>query len=92
MRSVSFLQAKAGITKEILEHMERHSKELSKGRKKRVMPAGLASPQEMETLSLISSHPLHKSTKVCPHIRETLTCVKKMTYFVNALACVVQGS
>jgi hypothetical protein len=44
--------------------MERHSKELSKGRKKRIMPAGLATPQEIEGLSLLSSHPLHKSTKV----------------------------
>jgi hypothetical protein len=44
--------------------MEAKSKELSKGRKKRVMPAGLATPEEIRGLALLSSHPLHKSTKV----------------------------
>ena len=61
------LQAKAGITPEIAEHMAQHSKELSKGRKKRTMPAGLASREELENLTLISSHPLHKSTKARIH-------------------------
>ena len=58
------IQAKAGITKEIGEHMTEHSKVLSKGRKKRVMPEGLATVDEIEKLGLLSSHPLHKSTKV----------------------------
>jgi hypothetical protein len=58
------IQAKAGITKEVGEHMTEHSKVLSKGRKKRVMPEGLATVDEIEKLGLLSSHPLHKSTKV----------------------------
>lgn len=49
--------------------MLEHSKALSKGRKKRIMPASLATPQDIEAFSLISSHPLHKSTKVrCIHL------------------------
>ena len=44
--------------------MTEHSKVLSKGRKKRVMPEGLATVDEIEKLGLLSSHPLHKSTKV----------------------------
>ncbi|BDA49495.1 Pre-mRNA-processing factor 19 [Coccomyxa sp. Obi] len=56
-------RAKAGITEEVSNHMLEHSKELSKARKKRVMPAGLATAQEIEAFSLLSSHPLHKSTK-----------------------------
>ncbi len=60
----NFSQAKAGITREVGEHMTEHSKVLSKGRKKRVMPEGLATVDEIEKLGLLSSHPLHKSTKV----------------------------
>ena len=63
-RKVSVVQAKAGITEDVSNHMLEHSKELSKARKKRVMPAGLATAQEIEAFSLLSSHPLHKSTKV----------------------------
>lgn len=63
-RAHDSVQAKAGITKEIGEHMTEHSKVLSKGRKKRVMPEGLATVDEIEKLGLLSSHPLHKSTKV----------------------------
>ncbi len=58
------VQAKAGITEDVSNHMLEYSKELSKARKKRVMPAGLATSQEIEAFSLLSSHPLHKSTKV----------------------------
>ena len=57
-------QAKAGITKEIEEHMSEASKELSKSRKKRVMPEGLAAPEDIEGFAQLSSHPLHKTTKV----------------------------
>ncbi|CAL5224503.1 g7199 [Coccomyxa viridis] len=56
-------RAKAGITKEIGEHMTEQSKVLSKGRKKRVMPEGLASVDDVKNFGLLSSHPLHKSTK-----------------------------
>ncbi len=58
------MQARAGITKEIGEHMTEQSKVLSKGRKKRVMPEGLASVDDIKNFGLLSSHPLHKSTKV----------------------------
>ena len=61
---LSASQAKAGISKEIVEHMTEQSKVLSKGRKKRVMPEGLASVDDVEKFGLLSSHPLHKSTKV----------------------------
>lgn len=44
--------------------MTEQSKVLSKGRKKRVMPEGLASVDDVEKFGLLSSHPLHKSTKV----------------------------
>lgn len=57
-------QVKAGIPTDVGEHMAEHSKDLSKQRKKRVMPTGLASAQDIEAFSLISSHPLHKTTKV----------------------------
>lgn len=68
------VQAKAGITEDVSSHMLEHSKELSKARKKRVMPAGLATAQEIEAFSLLSSHPLHKSTKVaCLFWQHSLT-------------------
>ncbi|EIE19108.1 spliceosome component, nuclear pre-mRNA splicing factor [Coccomyxa subellipsoidea C-169] len=54
---------RAGIPAEVSSEMLEHSKALSKGRKKRIMPASLATPQDIEAFSLISSHPLHKSTK-----------------------------
>lgn len=70
--------------------MERHSKELSKGRKKRVMPAGLASAQEIETLSLISSHPLHKSTKVwLAHVDGSLMCAEWVYTLAFIPVCIV---
>jgi hypothetical protein len=39
------------------------SQELSKGRKKRVMPPGLATPADIGAFAQLSSHPLHKTTK-----------------------------
>ena len=44
--------------------MSEASKELSKSRKKRVMPEGLAAPEDVEGFAQLSSHPLHKTTKV----------------------------
>ena len=74
------LQAKAGITKEIQDHMTEHSKVLSKGRKKRVMPEGLATVDELEKFGLLSSHPLHKSTKVSAlTLRSALSCIISRT-------------
>ena len=63
-RLMTVPQAKAGITKDIQDHMTEASKVLSKGRKKRVMPEGLATVDDIEKFGLLSSHPLHKSTKV----------------------------
>jgi len=40
------------------------SAELSKGRRKRPMPAGLASAGTIEQFGLLSSHPLHKTSEV----------------------------
>ena len=73
---MSVLQAKAGITKEIQDNMTEASKALSKGRKKRVMPEGLATVDEIEKIGLLSSHPLHKSTKVrALTLHSALPCV-----------------
>ena len=73
---MSVLQAKAGITKEIQDNMTEASKVLSKGRKKRVMPEGLATMDEIESFGLLSSHPLHKSTKVrALTLHSALPCV-----------------
>ncbi len=58
--------------------MTEQSKVLSKGRKKRVMPEGLASVDDVKNFGLLSSHPLHKSTKVgrhaCPAFAEAPLC------------------
>lgn len=67
-------QAKAGITKEIVDQMMEQSKVLSKGRKKRVMPEGLASVDDIEKFGLLSSHPLHKSTKVSSPLHIGVLC------------------
>ena len=78
------LQAKAGITKEIQDHMTEHSKVLSKGRKKRVMPEGLATVDELETFGLLSSHPLHKSTKVSAlMLHSALSCISRRSMLVE---------
>jgi len=57
------LQAKAGITDDIIEVLTNTSAELSKGRRKRPMPAGLATPESIGTYGLLSSHPLHKTAE-----------------------------
>lgn len=56
-------RAKAGITDDIIEVLTSTSAELSKGRRKRPMPAGLASPSSIEQYGLLSSHPLHKTSE-----------------------------
>ena len=79
---MSVLQAKAGIPKEIQDNMTEASKALSKGRNtlrgcsKRAMPEGLATVDEIEKIGLLSSHPLHKSTKVrALTLHSALPCV-----------------
>ena len=62
--SMCCLQAKAGITDDIIEVLTTTSAELSKGRRKRPMPAGLASAGTIEQYGLLSSHPLHKTSEV----------------------------
>jgi hypothetical protein len=56
-------QAKAGITEDIVARMTEHSTVLSKGRKKRAMPATLATPEDVGGLALLGCHPLHKTAK-----------------------------
>lgn len=58
------MQAKAGITQDIIEVLTATSAELSKGRRKRPMPAGLAAPGSFDHYKLLSSHPLHKTSEV----------------------------
>ncbi|KAK9866225.1 hypothetical protein WJX84_007807 [Apatococcus fuscideae] len=56
-------KAKAGITPDIIEAMTACNAELSKGRKKRVTPAGTAAMDDIRSFSLLSAIPLHKTTQ-----------------------------
>lgn len=58
------VQAKAGITEDIIDVLTSTSADLSKGRRKRPMPAGLAAPGSFDHYKLLSSHPLHKTSEV----------------------------
>lgn len=58
------MQAKAGITDDIIEVLTATSAELSKGRRKRPMPPGLAAAGSFDHYKLLSSHPLHKTSEV----------------------------
>ena len=58
------MQAKGGITPDIVEVLTATSTELSKGRRKRPMPAGLAAPASFDHYKLLSSHPMHKTSEV----------------------------
>lgn len=58
------LQAKAGITDDIIEVLTATSADLSKGRRKRPMPPGLAAPGSFDHYKMLSSHPLHKTSEV----------------------------
>lgn len=63
-------KAKAqGITAEVVAAMTTLSKELSKSRKKRQAPPTLATPDEIEKYTCITSQPLHKTAK------QGITCV-----------------
>lgn len=57
------VQVKAGITPEIVEAMTKHSSTLSKMRKKRQVSETLATPDEVATLDLEGTYPLHKTTQ-----------------------------
>ena len=57
------VQVKAGITPEIVEAMTKHSSTLSKMRKKRQVSETLATPDEIATLDLEGTYPLHKTTQ-----------------------------
>lgn len=58
------VQAKAGITDDIIEVLTATSADLSKGRRKRPMPPGLAAPGSFDHYKMLSSHPLHKTSEV----------------------------
>lgn len=63
-RKIVWVQAKAGITDDIIEVLTATSTELSKGRRKRPMPPGLAAPGSFDHYKLLSSHPVHKTSEV----------------------------
>lgn len=56
-------KSKGGITASVISTMTSLSKELSKGRKKRQVSETLASKETVESFSLLSSQPLHKTTQ-----------------------------
>lgn len=58
------VQAKGGITPDIVDAMTKHSATLSKSRKKRQISETLATPDEVANLALAGSFPLHKTTQV----------------------------
>jgi len=59
-------RAKSGITEEALTLMTETSAQLSKGRKKRAIPEGTATGEDIASMALSSSHPLHQINKVTP--------------------------
>lgn len=54
---------KLEISSEIIEELTKLSMDLSKARKKRQISPTLATADEISTYSLLSSHPLHKTTQ-----------------------------
>lgn len=53
---------KAGIPDDVIADMAEVNAVLSKGRKKRPLPDNLATSEDLVTLALTGSHPLHKTT------------------------------
>jgi pre-mRNA-processing factor 19 len=51
-----------GLPEAVVEELAAVSTDLSKGRKKRQVPAGTASVEQLEGYSLQGSYPLHKTT------------------------------
>ncbi len=58
------MQVKAGISEEIIDVMTNTNAELSKGRRKRSVPAGTAAMDDVRSFSLLNTIPLHKTTQV----------------------------
>jgi hypothetical protein len=59
------MQGMPGITSEVVEVLSQTSVELSKTRKgKKVAPATLATPDDLERFSLLASQPLHSTKQV----------------------------
>ena len=58
------LQAKGGITSDILEAMTAEHKTLSSRRKKRQISETIATPDEVSSMNLAGSFPIHKTTQV----------------------------
>ena len=63
-RHAVLVQAKAGITPDIVEAMSALSTNLSATRKKRAISPHLTPVEAMQNFSLLGSHPLHKTTQV----------------------------
>ncbi|GLI62339.1 hypothetical protein VaNZ11_004953 [Volvox africanus] len=55
-------KAKGGIPEDIIADMVEINATLSKGRKKRPLPDTLATPEDLASLTLSGSNPLHKTT------------------------------
>lgn len=58
------VQAKGGITSDILEAMTAEHKTLSSRRKKRQISETIATPDEVSSMNLAGSFPIHKTTQV----------------------------
>ena len=57
------VQAKGGITPDIVEALSENNKTLQKLRRKRQIPETLATPEEVSRLDLAGSFPIHKTTQ-----------------------------
>ena len=55
-------QKKAALPEEVLEELTSVNAQLSQGRKKRAIPEGLASTEDLASASVLGSHPLHQTT------------------------------
>ena len=55
-------RARAGITSDVIDKMQARAAALSKTRKKRPLPEGLASPESLGTFALAGKFPLHTAS------------------------------
>ena len=55
-------QKKAALPEEVLEELTSVNAQLSQGRKKRAIPEGLATTDDLASASVLGSHPLHQTT------------------------------
>ena len=76
--SLWVVQAKAGITQDIIDALSQNNATLSKMRRKRVIPETQASVEEISRLDLAGSFPIHKTTQVnnsvCTHTSVPVIC------------------